>query len=768
MVIRCNTAFAHFLLVTTALVALGHPLVAADLLPEWLKTVAAASMLKQGVDRPDAPPAGFLGNPHYQCETIGLGGTVVRVGPHGFTAPAAPAVDRTGHLESRPYLSQQHWWDEEAHRHQPFEIIGGYGRDVAPGEIQSFRHALDIATGVLEIDLRLSAGGSSWSSRREMFVTPDGVWVVRITDTAAAPEPFRLRIAPNDAVRIYLNSGVYAGPHAPWSATAATTSDGLVVTALRPRSCTANLAVAIEAAAPFVDSQSRVCGSMRSGGPVTLFIVPASSYAGQDPAAARSKATAARRRGFEALRAETAAWWRAFYSRSAVVLPDPDLATWYARSLWYLGVFFGNTDVPPGCNGTSLESFAGAICPEYDLVLDQMALLASNHLAEARRVADWAGRTLPRAWAAREGLTLHDVSVRYPRGAKYGPLLGYDGTSLVPPTVGEGVWAYEDFSGTNMALIALAYVDWAADASRSEVALRLLRDTTQLMVQELEPRPDVGCHLHRRMPSTVQQAAAAFGLQESLRRGVAEEGWDALARSIHLPTAELDGTRVLAAGPGTPAEHGRGDVTWLVPLWWYGTIGPDDPLVKPTYAMVRASKTGDYVFNNGWMGVMAAKLGDGAEAHRWARALLRPGIMLFDDSCFGEIINDREDFKKTPEVAAHAALVCNVTQMLLDPDSDPEITVFPALPPAWDTSRVAFADLAARGGILVSGERSPTGVTVALENRATAEAIRTLRVRIPAGMAAPQLPEVRVADGWAVIPDIRLAPGAVYRLALRP
>jgi len=754
-------------IVTIAMLFGGGPLAADDVLPLWLKTVAAASLHKQGCDRPEAPPAGFLGNPHYQCETIGLGGTVVRVGPHGFTAPAAPAVDRTGHLESRPYLSQQHWWDEEAHRHQPFEVIGGYGDDVAPGEIRSFRHALDIATGFLEIDLEVAVAGHSWRSRREMFVTPEGVWVVRVTDAAPATAPFRLRIDPNRSVRIYLNGGVYAGEHAPWSATAAAATDALVVTAARPRSCTAALAVAIDAAAPLVAAQPRVCGTAQPGGAITLYIVPASSYAGKDPAAAaRAKAEAARSRGFDALRAETAAWWQTFFSQSAVALPDPELATWYARSIWYLGVFFGNTDVPPGCNGTSLESFAGAVCPEYDLVLDQMALLASNHFAEARRVVDWAGRTLPQAWAAREGLKLHDVSVRYPRGAKYGPLLGYDGTALVPPTTGEGVWAYEDFSGTNLALVALDYVDFAADEGRLEIARRLLKETTQIMAQELVPRPDVGGHLHQWMPSTVQQAAAAYGLRESVRRGVAEEGWDALARNIYLPTANLDDARVLVPGPGAAAERGRGDVTWLVPLWWYGIIGADDPLVKSTYAMVRESKTGDYVFNNGWMGVVAAKLRDGAEAHRWARALLRPGITLFDDCCFGEIINDREDFKKTPEVAAHAALVCNVTQMLLDPDGDRELTVFPALPPAWQRERVAFAHLAARGGILVSGECSPAALTVTLENRAADERTRTLRVRLPAGTTALRLPEARVEDGWAVIPDIRLAPREVRRFEL--
>jgi len=225
---------------------------------------------------------------------------------------------------------------------------------------------------------------------------------------------------------------------------------------------------------------------------------------------------------------------------------------------------------------------------------------------------------------------------------------------------------------------------------------------------------------------------------------------------------------VLVPGPGAPAERGRGDVTWLVPLWWYGIIGGDDTLVRTTYDMVRESKTGDYVFNNGWMGVIAAKLRDGAEAHRWAREFLRPEITLFDDCCFGEIIADREDFKKTPEVAAHAAFVCNVTQMLLDPDSDRDITVFPALPAAWHRDRVAFSHLAARGGILVSGEWSAGAVSVTLENRASGTRTRTLRVRLPAGTTTVRMPKAHVGDGWAILPDIRLSPGERRQFDLLP
>ena len=41
---------------------------------------------------------------------------------------------------------------------------------------------------------------------------------------------------------------------------------------------------------------------------------------------------------------------------------------------------------------------------------------------------------------------------------------------------------------------------------------------------------------------------------------------------------------------------------------------------------------------------------------RWARKFVQPGVTLFDDTCFGEIVSGGDDFRKTPEVAAHGIL----------------------------------------------------------------------------------------------------------------
>ena len=364
----------------------------------WQDTIRQAAFVKEGLGR--------LYNPHYQYECIGLGGTTLRVGPNGFTKPGAPRIVHGGFLKHDPYLAYEYWWDEEGHRHIPFDLAGGYGEHFEPGQIASFRHTLDIHTGLLTIDLDLRAdlvwqglyeiGKHSFHTRRELFVTPDGVLVIRVTDSPEATLPFQIQVKVNQDIRIYLNTGIYNTAHAEWSRSCVQKNNGTVVLAQRPKTCTATLAIAIDGPDAIVDAEKGVLGSTRPGTTLTFYIAPGSSYENPDAAnASWERAERARVRGYEALREETAQWWKRFHDRSSVRLPDRDLATWYARSMYYLGVFFGNTDIPPGCNAASVESFAGAICPEFDLPFSHFALLSTNHLDEARGIMSWLARALP-------------------------------------------------------------------------------------------------------------------------------------------------------------------------------------------------------------------------------------------------------------------------------------------------------------------------------------------------------------------------------------
>ncbi|MHB8971371.1 MAG: glycoside hydrolase family 95 protein [Pirellulaceae bacterium] len=762
--------------ILVALVFLSRSAVAEEALVNmpWQDAIRQAAFVKEGLGR--------LYNPHYQYECIGLGGTTMRVGPNGFTKPGAPRIFPGGFLKHEPYLAYEYWWDEEGHRYLPFDLASGYGPRFEPGQITSFRHTLDIDTGLLTIDLGMRVdlvweglyeiGKNAFHSRRELFVTPDGVLVIRVTDSPEASLPFQLRVDINQDIRIYLNSGIYNTAHALWSRSFVPQDLGTVVLAQRPKTCVATLAIAVDGPAATVDAEKGLFGSTRSGQILTFYIAPGSSYESPDATrAAWEKAARARERGYDALRAETAQWWKQFYAKSSVQLPDRDLATWYARSLYYQGVFFGNTDIPPGCNAASVESFAGAICPEFDLAFSQFALLCTNHLDEARGITSWLARALPRAEKyATEGLTLHKTTVKYSGGAKYSTLMGYDGTVTVPPTEGEGVNAYSNYPGANSAAMALAYTDWAVDGEYDDVAKRILKGTTQVSLEDLQWREDFGGYLDRRSPSAVQQSAAIFGVRESLRRGVAEPGWEELASKIILPTADYQGSRVITAGAGAVPFEGFGDACWLQGLWWYDNISAADPLASSTYAMISKSLSGNYVFNNAWLGVYASKLNKGDDACQWARRILQPGVNLFDDTCLGEIVHGTEDFKKTPEIAAHAALICNVTQMLVDVDGADEITIFPAVPSPWRQPGVGFAGLAGRGGLVVSAQFTAAGVDVVLSNQSRTPIVRRLRVSLPPGtMAMSQAPAgTEVTAAWAMLPKVEILPGQEIRLTFNP
>ena len=761
------------LIVPMCLLLLGAVATGAPRVP-WQDAVRNAAFVKEGLER--------LHNPQYQYAIVGLAGTTMRVGPYGFTRPGAPRLHPGGYLRHMAYLAYEYWWDDEAHRHIPFDLTGGYGENLEPGQVTAFREHLDIETGLLTIDLALRAdlvgeglhqiGRNAFQSRREIFVTPEGVLVIRVTDSGEASLPFEIRVDTNQQVRVYLNLGVHAKTHAPWSGTSVGKEKGLVLVAKRPRSCTATLAVALDTEGPRIRADHRSCGSEMPGKPITFYLAPGSSYESADAATvAWDKVARARERGFDALRKDTAAWWRAFYGKSSVSLPDPELAAWYVRSLYYHGVFFGNTHIPPGCNATSTESFAGAICPEYDLVFSQRALLYTSHLDESAGIVDWIESVLPRAMRyAKEGLTLHKTTVKYGDGAKYGTLMGFDGTISVPPTEAEGVCAFSNYPGANAAAMALAHADWTGDGTYDQRAKRILKATARVTIKDQQWREDFKGYLDKHMPNAVQQSAAIFSLRESLRRGVAEPGWEKMVGKIIVPTAELDGVPVVVVGPGAMPFVGYGDACWLSGLWWYGSSRAGDPLVRSTYDMIRQSFTGKYTFNNGWMGVFAAKLRNGEDAQAWAKRMIQPGVTLFDDTCFGELVFGPEDFKKTPEIAAHGALICNVTQMLLDPDSEDTITVFPAIPPAWQKAGVAFANLAAKGAISVSGEFTSKSIRVTLDSRSTETASRRLCVRLADGArtlsSAP--PGTRVETGWAVSPALALPPKAKAELLFLP
>jgi hypothetical protein len=96
--------------------------------------------------------------------------------------------------------------------------------------------------------------------------------------------------------------------------------------------------------------------------------------------------------------------------------------------------------------------------------------------------------------------------------------------------------------------------------------------------------------------------------------------------------------------------------------------------------------------------------------------------------------------------------------MLLGPDDEKELTVFPAIPIEWEKEGVSFQGLACKGNLLVSGEFSSDRVQVKIENRSSQSCIRNLRVRLPEGTTRVRESEdgLKIEKGWALFSDVKV------------
>jgi hypothetical protein len=96
--------------------------------------------------------------------------------------------------------------------------------------------------------------------------------------------------------------------------------------------------------------------------------------------------------------------------------------------------------------------------------------------------------------------------------------------------------------------------------------------------------------------------------------------------------------------------------------------------------------------------------------------------------------------------------------MLLGPDDEKEITVFPAIPKEWEKEGASFQDLACRENLLVSGEFSADRVQVKIENRSSQSCVRNLRVCLPEGTTRIRESEdgLKIENGWALLSNVKV------------
>lgn len=712
----------------------------------WNGTLSNATFIKSGMSR--------FNNSKFQYQTIGLGGTTMRVDPWGFAYNRAPNTDQSA-FNHKPSFAYEYWWDNSGHRFSPFDIKGGYGATFDPGTISSFEQKLDIQTGVLKTDLTLTVGGTMFTSSRETFITPEGVLVIRVNDNGA-PSPIQLNLAVNETTDLLFGT-YYADKNVPFKKDLINSSNrnvgaiGGVVVTNRTNTSDCAVAIAVEAtSAETVSAKSDIYSQTSANGTITYYIVPKSSFNPKTPTVpwddAWNAASAAKNSGYESLKAQTANWWNNFLNVSKISVPDATVLKLYAQSLYYHGIYFGNSSIPPGTFGTDTYGFFGAVCPEYDLAFSSFALAYTGHIKETKNIADWVYSVLPKCKEqAVNGITHHNVFRQYDSGAIYTTLMGYDGVITIQGEPSEGGNLHQNYPGLNSARMALNYLDYSDDQTFKDAAYDVLKSTTYVALKDLVS-DGRGSYKDGLIPNSMQEGAVLMGYDQSVKRGIADPEWiSKYQNKILISQGVLNGDTLISAGVGHNPSYGDGGATWFYPLWWATVIDKHDPRAVKAIDNYHGTFQ-DYCFNNGWSGVHSAKVYHGDDALMWLENFQRPDVLL-DETSFAENAGP-DGFNYTPEVGAHGAYICNLTQMLIDPDDDSNVDIFPAIPNQWEYKKVAFEGLMTTGALSFTAERDINGVKVEVTNKSNSARERKIRIKIPRFLNVLDADTITIKDGF--------------------
>jgi len=241
-----------------------------------------------------------------------------------------------------------------------------------------------------------------------------------------------------------------------------------------------------------------------------------------------------------------------------------------------------------------------------------------------------------------------------------------------------------------------------------------------------------------------------------VKRGIADPEWISTYNDkILMSQGVLNGDTLISAGVGHNPSYGDGGATWFYPLWWATVIDKHDPRAVKAIDNYHGTFQ-EYCFNNGWSGVHSAKVYQGDDALMWLENFQRPDVLL-DETSFAE--NSSEvGYNYTPEIGAHGAYICNLTQMLIDPDDDSIVDVFPAIPNEWEYQKVAIDGLMTTGALSFTAERDINGVKVEITNKASSARERVVRIKTPRFLDVHGAENLPVEDGFIVI-NVSLLPG---------
>lgn len=454
--------------------------------------------------------------------------------------------------------------------------------------------------------------------------------------------------------------------------------------------------------------------------------------------------------GYDTLKRRHTRWWKHYWKKSEVDLPDPLLEKTYYRSYYLFascsrkgfspaplqGVWTADNDAPPPWKGDYHH--------DLNTQLQYQSYLKANRLEEGEAFIDylWNMRDAFRAHA-KEFYNVDGLLISGTTDYDGHPLGGWPQYSFLPPSA---IWVAQSFDEYYLYTGDEAFLRDRAYPFLREMAdaiVALLEEKDGKLYMPLSASPEVfdntrGAYLK---PNTNYDQALLIYLFQTLRGyaehlGIENAPYDALLEKLDPLWIAPNGTLMLDRERQLHESHRHH--SHLMALYPLHLINYDTDEHKRIYHQslnqIDRFGTGNWTgFSFGWAAQLYAMSLNGNAAFEKLRAFARGFVADNGFHLNGDFKNyGFSRLKYRPFTLESLYAFCDAIQEMLLQNHQGYLHVFPALPSDW-TEKTAFRHLRVYGGILVSAEQKSGALTrLVLEGGKAG----TVRIKNTFGLAA--------------------------------
>jgi hypothetical protein len=446
---------------------------------------------------------------------------------------------------------------------------------------------------------------------------------------------------------------------------------------------------------------------------------------------ARSQVNRALKRGYAALRESHAQWWRSFWSKSSITLPNKTI-----ERQWYLDQYkFGSAarrGAPPitlqavwTADDGKLPPWKGDYHHDLNTELSYWPSYSGNHLEEAYGYVDWLWRTRDSAFAWTKrffGLPGLNVPMTADlNGEQIGGWVQYTHSATTAAWLAHHFYLHWKYSGDRQFLEDRAY-PYLRDASIFIEAYTSEKDKHGKRTHPLSSSPEINDNRLEAWFETVTNydlalerwlLSATAELADELDRPAEAKRWRQVLSEFPDLILGDDGRLLVASGHPLKSSHRH--FSHLMAIHPLGLIDRTDGphaqrIIQASLDDLKRIGTSGWTgYSFAWLGSLAARARNGERAEEaleiFAKAFtLRNSFHVNGDQSGKGYSN----FTYRPfTLEGNFASAAGVQEMLLQSHRG-TILVFPAVPSSWRD--VSFRTLRAMGGFLVSASMADGSV----------------------------------------------------------